>query len=109
MVDVVMIEVLCYVGPTKNYKKCTMANLATAIVGFYSDEKVVTAKQLLFAFVDSGVAIMEQTEQLLPGTAKYHFCNSHRSDEIFLSGWDGSDECVLGELHRSLSEAESYI
>ena len=41
----------------------------------------------------SGVSSMEQMEQLLPRTAKDHFSNSCRSDEIFCLAGVGVPVC----------------
>ena len=53
-------------------------------VDFYRSPPLASA---ILGVVISGVAIMEQMEHLLPRTAKEHFCNSCRSDEIFGLGW----------------------
>ena len=48
--------------------------------------------------LDSGVASVEQMEQLLPRTAKDLFCKSCKSDEE----WGGVDRLADTDLHRSL-------
>jgi len=51
----------------------------------------------------SGVASMEQMEQLLPPDSKDHFCISCRSDEIFCRGRGGGTCVLLTEhCHRAM-------
>jgi hypothetical protein len=58
----------------------------------------------------SGVASMEQMEQLLPRNAKGHFCNSPRSDEIFAAAGQGVDLIGLaGELTASCKMRELIL